>query len=130
MGRTLEDSDGGGEVVDSTGGLEGGDNDGRSGDEIVGEGVVQVALRGGERLVTDVGVVEFVAAVPEARKHPGQPRIPSRIWGQQLGQQLAIAIERVSVGSCREWTKGIMSVGDSDGRWAGGSNWTIRRTWR
>lgn len=42
--RTLEDSDGSGEVVDSTGGLEGGNNDRRSGNEIVGEGVVQVTL--------------------------------------------------------------------------------------
>jgi hypothetical protein len=43
-GRTLEDADGGGEVVDSPGGPEGGGQDGRGGDEIVGEGVVQVAL--------------------------------------------------------------------------------------
>lgn len=43
-GRTLEDSDGSGEVVDSTGGLEGGNDDRGSGNEIVGEGVVQVTL--------------------------------------------------------------------------------------
>jgi hypothetical protein len=43
--RTLEDADGGGEVVDSPGGPEGGGHDGGGGDEIVGEGVVQVALR-------------------------------------------------------------------------------------
>ena len=42
--HTLEDADGGGEVVDSPGGLEGGGEDGGGGDEIVGEGVVQVAL--------------------------------------------------------------------------------------
>jgi hypothetical protein len=42
--RTFEDSDGGGEVVDSTGSLESGNDDRRSGDQIVGEGVVQVAL--------------------------------------------------------------------------------------
>lgn len=42
--RTLEDSDGSGEVVDSAGGLEGGNDDRRGGNEIVGEGVVQVTL--------------------------------------------------------------------------------------
>lgn len=42
--RTLEDSDGSGEVVDSASGLEGGNDDRRSGNEIVGEGVVQVTL--------------------------------------------------------------------------------------
>ncbi len=42
--HTLEDADGGREVVDSPGSLEGGGEDGRGGDEIVGEGVVQVAL--------------------------------------------------------------------------------------
>jgi hypothetical protein len=42
--RTFEDSDGGGEVVDAAGGLEGGSDDGRGRDEIVGEGVVEVAL--------------------------------------------------------------------------------------
>lgn len=48
--HTLEDSDGGGVVVDSAGGLEGGDNDRRGGDKIVGEGVVQVALLESRRL--------------------------------------------------------------------------------
>lgn len=42
--RTLEDSDGSGEVVDSASGLEGGNDDRRGGNEIVGEGVVQVTL--------------------------------------------------------------------------------------
>jgi hypothetical protein len=41
---TLEDTDGGGEVVDAAGSLEGSDDNGRRGNEIVGEGVVQVAL--------------------------------------------------------------------------------------
>lgn len=43
--RTLEDADGSGKVVDAAGGLEGGGNDGGRGDEIVGKGVVQVALK-------------------------------------------------------------------------------------
>lgn len=42
--RTLEDSDGGREVVDPSGGLESGNDDGWGGNEIVGKGVVQVAL--------------------------------------------------------------------------------------
>jgi hypothetical protein len=40
----LEDPNGGGEVVDSPRGPKGGGHDGGGGDEIVGEGVVQVAL--------------------------------------------------------------------------------------
>ena len=43
-GRTLENADGGGKVVDPPGGLEGSGDDGGRGDEIVGEGVVEVAL--------------------------------------------------------------------------------------
>ena len=42
----LEDSHGGGVVVDSSRGLEGGLYNGGGGDEVVGEGVVQVALDG------------------------------------------------------------------------------------
>lgn len=42
--RTLENADSGGKVVDSAGGLEGSGDDGDGRDEIVGEGVVQVAL--------------------------------------------------------------------------------------
>lgn len=42
--RTLEDPHGGGEVVDPPGGLERGGAHAGGGDEIVGEGVVQVAL--------------------------------------------------------------------------------------
>jgi hypothetical protein len=42
--RTLENTDGGGEVVDTAGGLEGGSEDLDGGDKIVGEAVVQVAL--------------------------------------------------------------------------------------
>lgn len=42
--RTFEDSDGSGEVVDTAGSLQGSSDDGGGGDEIVGEGVVQVAL--------------------------------------------------------------------------------------
>lgn len=43
---TLEDPHSSGEVVDSPGGLERGGDHGRRRDEIVGEGVVQVALQG------------------------------------------------------------------------------------
>jgi hypothetical protein len=44
LDSTLEDPDGGGEVVDSPRGTQGGRDDGGRGDEVVGEGVVQVAL--------------------------------------------------------------------------------------
>jgi hypothetical protein len=43
--RTLEYPDGGREVVDAPGGSEGGDDDAGGGHEIVGEGVVEVALQ-------------------------------------------------------------------------------------
>jgi hypothetical protein len=42
--HTLEDADGGREVVDTAGGFQGGGDDLGRGDEIVGEGVVEVAL--------------------------------------------------------------------------------------
>ena len=42
--RTLENTDGSGEVVDAAGGLQGGAENLDGGDEIVGEAVVQVAL--------------------------------------------------------------------------------------
>lgn len=43
--RTLENSDGRGEVVDTPGSAESGGDDRGRGDEIVGEAVVQVSLR-------------------------------------------------------------------------------------
>lgn len=51
-GRTLEDTNGGGEVVDPSSGFESSDDDGGRGDEIVGEGVVQIALRRDNQQVT------------------------------------------------------------------------------
>lgn len=42
--RTLEDTDGSGEVVDTAGGLQGGAEDLNGGDEIISEAVVQVTL--------------------------------------------------------------------------------------
>lgn len=42
--HTLEDADGGGKVVDSPGGLQSGGDNGRGGDQVVSEGVVEVAL--------------------------------------------------------------------------------------
>ena len=45
-GTTFEDANGGGEVVDATGSLEGGGENFDGGDEVVGEAVVQVALGG------------------------------------------------------------------------------------
>lgn len=42
--HTLEDAHGGGVVVDAAGGAQRGGDDGRGGDQVVGEGVVQVAL--------------------------------------------------------------------------------------
>jgi len=42
--ETLENTDGGGEVVHPAGGLQGSDDDAGRGDKIVGEGVVEVAL--------------------------------------------------------------------------------------
>lgn len=44
VNRTLEDADGGGEVVDPPGSLERGDDDASGRDKIVGESVVEVAL--------------------------------------------------------------------------------------
>lgn len=44
VGRTFEDPDGGGEIVDSSRGSQSGGDDGRRWDEIVGEAVVEVAL--------------------------------------------------------------------------------------
>lgn len=44
--NTFKDADGGGEVVDPSCGLQRCDDDGGGGDEVVGEGVVEVALRG------------------------------------------------------------------------------------
>lgn len=42
--RTLENTDGGGEVVDSSGSLQSGSHDGDGWDEIVSKGVVKVSL--------------------------------------------------------------------------------------
>lgn len=70
--RTLEDANGGGEVVDPPGGLESSNDDDGRRDEIVGEGVVQVALRGG-RSVCDVATAGHA------------PRLEScRVWGRLL----------------------------------------------
>lgn len=44
--HTLEDPHSSGEVVDPPGGAQGGGADGGGGDQIIGEGVVQVALNG------------------------------------------------------------------------------------
>lgn len=44
MVRTLEDPDSGGEVVDTTGSLQGSSKHLNRGHEIVGEGVVEVSL--------------------------------------------------------------------------------------
>lgn len=44
LGRTLEDPDSGGEVVDTAGRLQGSSKDLNGGNEIVGEGVVEVSL--------------------------------------------------------------------------------------
>lgn len=45
MGCTFEYSHGRGKVIDSSGGSEGGGDDGGRGDKIVGKGIVQVALQ-------------------------------------------------------------------------------------
>jgi hypothetical protein len=46
--RTLKDADGSSKVVDPPGGLESGGNDRGGGNEIISEGVVQVALANGD----------------------------------------------------------------------------------
>jgi hypothetical protein len=77
---TFKDSDGSGVVVDSASGLESGDNDRGGGDQIVGKGVVQVALLG--RFESGIGLVDGRVGsvyVPEARKHPGRLQTPFRI---------------------------------------------------
>jgi hypothetical protein len=59
--RTLENSDGRGEVVDTPGSAESGGDDGGRGDEIVGEAVVQVSLRNCQL---------FALAWSSSRAHP------------------------------------------------------------
>ena len=62
--HTLEYPDGGREVVDAAGGSEGGDDDARGGDKIVGEGVVEVTLQLED--VLDVLELLLVSARKEA----------------------------------------------------------------
>ena len=94
LSRTLEDPDGGGVVVDSPGSPEGGGEDGGRGDEIVGEGVVQVALWLGiesagpgheDELGAWAGQAE---GIPGARKRPGHRQTPSRSYPELRNQQL------------------------------------------
>lgn len=64
MGRTFEDPDGGGVIVDSSRGSQSGGDNGRRWDEVVGEAVVEVALersRGGE----NVSRLSFSSTVSE-----------------------------------------------------------------
>lgn len=77
--HTLKDADGGGVVVDTSCGAESGREDRGGGDQVVGEGVVQVTLGGGVRVsfVVEVGG-RGGDVIPGARKHPGRCRIPSR----------------------------------------------------
>lgn len=64
--RTLEDTDGSGEVIDTTGSLESGGEDLNGRDEIVGEAVVQVTLRLKESILlvrADIGSSEKRPAI-------------------------------------------------------------------
>lgn len=94
LSRTLEDPDGGGVVVDSPGSPESGGENGGGGNEIVGEGVVQVALWLGiesagpgheDELGAWVGQAE---GIPGARKRPGHRQTPSRSCPRLINQQL------------------------------------------
>lgn len=49
--RTLEDANGGGEVVDAAGSLQGSSEDLNGGDKVVGEAVVEVTLEAGKEHV-------------------------------------------------------------------------------
>lgn len=62
--HTLEDAHGSGEVVNPPGGPQGGRADGRRGNQIVGEGVIQVALRR----------VARVSVSPVCPAWPGSPQ--------------------------------------------------------
>jgi hypothetical protein len=93
--RTLENTDSRGEVVDTPGSAESGSDDGRRGDEIVGEAVVKVSLRMSvrwpctwqptiqllQRLSDDTGAYRIGREnVPEARRHRSPCQTPSRTW--------------------------------------------------
>jgi hypothetical protein len=94
LGRTLENANGGREVVDPPGGPESSGEDGGGGNEIVGEGVVQVALwwkfesaeaghEVGHRTTTGK-----VGGIPGAQKRPGHSQTPSRTYPGTNNQQL------------------------------------------
>ena len=86
--HTFEDTDGSAKVVDPSGGLEGGGKHRGGGDEIVGEGVVEVALWFGDKPKSHTTFSEAGrrasklkargAGLPEARKRPGHRQTPSR----------------------------------------------------
>lgn len=50
--RTLEDANGGGEVVDAAGSLQGRSEDLNGGDKVVGEAVVEVTLEAGKDCIS------------------------------------------------------------------------------
>ena len=73
---TLEDTHGSWEVVHTPGSTEGGHDDGGSWDQVVGEGVVKVALE--RDLASEC---QFSGGnVPEARRRRSRHRIPSHTY--------------------------------------------------
>lgn len=103
--HTLKDADGSGVVVDTSCGAKSGREDGGGGDQVVGKGVVQVAL-GGEgcsvSLVVEVGGRRGRGGdvIPGARKHPGRCRIPSRTCPRAMPVRILVS-SFLWGGSCR-----------------------------
>lgn len=107
-GRTLEDPHGSGEVVDPPGGLERGGAHAGGGDEVIGKGVVQVALRvvwvsaassSAGRAAPQLGF-----SLPGAQRRPGRCRTPSRICS------LPSARQRIDLEGSSVWTQ-LTSIG-------------------
>lgn len=104
IGHTFENADSSSKVVDSPSSLEGSGDDSGRGDEIVGEGVVEVALKNDLSKSYDIWSHGGLG-VPGARKRPGQRQTPSRIcnfhnsvshWTGQVGDGMH---GRSSIGS-------------------------------
>lgn len=98
-GHTLEYSHGGGKVIDPPGGPEGGGDDGGRGDQVVGEGVVEVALQledvvdalefllvsAGDGSANDAGAAAAAAACSSENGTQAAPRLQACEGGSVLG---------------------------------------------
>ena len=81
MELTFKDANGGWEVVDTACSLQGSNEHRWGWDEIVRESIVEVTLRGSISLhpVTPHVTPRIQLNIPEAQRHPGRCRTPSRI---------------------------------------------------